>query len=415
MLYISGKRETLKSLREQEEFQGPLSDYEQKFTRLNPHIKITHASEPLPEFTPLYLVSQHPKLVPYRQGTAEEFGRYTLAERQTLRDIQENEIDLPIAMAGQDLLDDYKSVIPSVRKFLYDPIIKTPWQYWNESVTNDSILDVISEGAFYQSNSIQLSPLYRGLDSLERNMVTMDALQTQLHPLRGKVSSKSRSVKQGLKRRINDLSPQIKHQVYPKLENHLSKHLGSRYSPLELQKMTRKSFGEKMMRKGKLKTTHLDLLNRTELGRMRQMIPLFKDIGKKAGKYSVCLGWASVGMDTLDAANNQGLAKALRTATSSSTGLLAGTAVTAYIIGAAGTTFLIATPFGWALVIVGGIALGNYVGNSTSEVVDWTFDRGIELATAHPQEASKIAKAASHVTDFFYSLFEKIGQDLIRE
>ena len=55
---------------------------------------------------------------------------------------------------------------------------------------------------------------------------------------------------------------------------------------------------------------------------MRQMIPLFKNIGKVAGKTSTCVAWGAVGYDPLDAAFNKDFEKALQTATTGSAGLL---------------------------------------------------------------------------------------------
>ncbi len=162
-----------------------------------------------------------------------------------------------------------------------------------------------------------------------------------------------------------------------------------------------------MARKGKMKTSYLDLVNRTDLGRMRKMIPLFNNVGTKMGTFSTCVGWASVGYDALDAALQQEFEKSLLIATSGSAGLWVGATVTAYAIGAAGTTLLVATPFGWAIVVVVGIAAGHYIGAKTTEAVEYMFNGAKNYANQH----SFVGKTG----DFFYSVFQLIGQELIKD
>lgn len=134
------------------------------------------------------------------------------------------------------------------------------------------------------------------------------------------------------------------------------------------------------------------------------MIPLFQDIGKKTNKVSICLGWASLGYDVVDATLSKDFEKSLRIATSGSAGILTGTLVSGYIIGLAGTTFLVATPIGWAVVIVTGVVAGNYVGEKTKEVVEYAFDGTADLFKNRHQQMSSASKAASQVGQFFYKI-----------
>ena len=136
--------------------------------------------------------------------------------------MQEREIEMPVILAVKDILTDYTSHISPFRKKLNDPIIQTPWKFWNDSITNDSILDMISEGALYKATSIQQCGLFHGLEKLERDMLTMDTLQTQLDPLRRKPSFKARGVRQHLQTRILDLSTQIKEQVHSRVDMFLN-------------------------------------------------------------------------------------------------------------------------------------------------------------------------------------------------
>lgn len=60
MLHMTGKRDTVKELKEKEEFQGSLPEYSQKFNQVNQNLKlkISDPSTPLPAFTPVFPVTQ---------------------------------------------------------------------------------------------------------------------------------------------------------------------------------------------------------------------------------------------------------------------------------------------------------------------------------------------------------------------
>ena len=68
-----------------------------------------------------------------------------------------------------------------------------------------------------------------------------------------------------------------------------------------------------------------------------------------------------------------------------------------------------ATPFGWAVVVVGGIFAGNYIGNKTSEVVEYTFDSSKNFANQHPV----IGESLSRFKNIIYSAFEQMGQSIM--
>ncbi|MBA2368463.1 MAG: glycine zipper family protein [Candidatus Protochlamydia sp.] len=413
MLYISGKKDMLIDLKEKEGFEGSLTDYAKKFNYINQNIdlKITNSEQSLPPYTPLFPVLQPITLNLQHFDNAREIGKYTFQERQTLKELQEHEIEILALIATKDLLNEYISQFSLIRKKIDEPIIRTPWKFWNENLTVDLIPDMISESFFYKANAIRFSPLFIGLNQLEHDMLAMDALQMQLHSVRNQKGAKAIKVRQGLEAKIRNLSPQIKKQIFPTIQDKFSKHLNSRYSFEELRKMTFSSYGEKMARKGKMKTTYLHLASRSGLNKMREAIPLFKNIGKVAGKSSICLGWASISYDTLDAAINKDLEKSLRTATAGAVGIWSGAAVSAYIIGAAGTTFLVATPFGWAIVVVGGCVAGSLAGNMTSEVVEHVFDGSVNFASQHPA----IGETFSAIGNFFYYGFETIGRSLLED
>jgi hypothetical protein len=413
MLYISGKNETLKDLKEKEEFEGSLSEYALKFNELNNKLnfKISNSIQTLPPYTPLFPVLQPAPLNPYQIDIARELGNYSFAERHTLQEMQERQIEIPAILASKKVLSDYSSLLPSLRKKLDDPIINTPWKFWDNNFLVGDLPNLISEGLFYKSHSIQRSFLFNGLSQLERDMLTMDVLQMQYHSIRNQKGAKAFAVKQNLQNQIHRLSNEIKQQILPKIQTELSRHLNASYTSEELKKMSRLSFGEKMARKGKMKTTYLDLSNRSSLDHMRKMIPLFKNIGIFAANSSTCVTWASLGYDTVEAAYNEDLEKTIRTGTSGAIGIWTGALVARYIIGLTGTTFIVSTPFGWFVVAVGTTAVANIAGNQVSSTFELVYDVTVDYAKEHPALVDKI----SRYSNFIYNWVEKIGLDLFEE
>ena len=131
MLHITGKNDRLSDLKEKEGFAGTLEEYRQKFTQLNQNLclKPLNLTEPLPSYTPLFPVSQPLPLDTNNYTIAREIGLYSLSERETLRDMQERNIEIPIVMASKNLLTEYSSHLSAFRNKLSDPIIQTPWKF----------------------------------------------------------------------------------------------------------------------------------------------------------------------------------------------------------------------------------------------------------------------------------------------
>ncbi|MCE2982500.1 MAG: hypothetical protein LW832_02925 [Parachlamydia sp.] len=256
--------------------------------------------------------------------------------------------------------------------------------------------------------------IHNGLTQLEKDMVTMDALQMQLHSIRNQKNAKTFIIKQKLQMQIGQLASQIKKQIFPKIQDELSSHLNGCYTADQLKKLSRTSYRERMAKKGKMKTTYLDLSSKTGLRGMREAIPLFKNIGTFAGKTATCINWASLGYDCLDAALNDDLERSIRIAMSGTAGIWAGTYVTAYIIGKAGTTLLVSTPLGWAVVIVGAYGAGNFVGNQAFATVDNAVSYVIKSLKQIGVSNQKDAHICG-IKKFVSSSIEKISDAFIDE
>jgi hypothetical protein len=409
MLYISGKNETLNDLKTSEGFEGSINEYEQKFNQLNHQLdlKTTNLNQSLPSYTPVFPVLQSVLMDPHRISIAQEIAKFTTSERETLRGMQEHDIELPAILATKKIVTEYASHLSSIRKHLEDPLIKSPWKFWNDNFTLDLLPDLISESLFYKAHSIQRSFLFNGLTQLEKDMVTMDALQMQLYSIRNQKNAKAFMIKQNLQKQIAQLASQIKKQVFPKIQDELSSHLNGCYTADQLKKLSRTSYGERMARKGKMKTTYLDLSSKTGLHGMREAIPLFKNIGTFAGKTATCINWASLGYDCLDAALSYDLERSIRIAMSGTAGMYAGYHVTAYLIGFAGTTFLVSTPIGWAVVIIGALGAGKLVCDNVI-----TFSDCMLSGTVSRLKENSTVKS---IIEFFLSSIEQISESFIDE
>ncbi|MBA2368464.1 MAG: hypothetical protein H0V82_05510 [Candidatus Protochlamydia sp.] len=402
MLYITGENETLNDLKEKECFKGSLTDYTHKFNELNQilGLKIAGPAYQLPRYTPLFPVSQPSPVTLWQHESAQIIGTYSIKERGILREAQEQGIEIPATMAAEDFLSDYESTLRAIRSKIDHPLIQTPWKFTNDLLTLEGITSIGSETSSFRAKAILNSSLFKGLNELEKNMLTMEALHTQLHAMKGEKSVNALKIKEQLKTQINALAPKIKNQIIPKIEDKLSKHLHSRFSFDELRKMSRTFFDEKLARKGLIKTTYFDLVNRSGLAKMRESIPKFENIGENMGKFSTLLAYAPVVYDTSMAADRKEYTQAVRTAVVGTVKIETNMAVTAIIIGTVGSVFLASNPVGWSLVVGGGVIVyagldvGNQAGNLSEKIAGGIFDGTINLINKNP----KIGKAFS---DFF--------------
>src|SRR3990167_10183653 len=178
MLYISGSNEHVSQLKEKEEYKGTLADYLEKFNALNPHLfsKPTVQSGQLPSFMPMCLVSEPPASAFGTEEVLRELSRFSLLERQKLRDMQENNYDFPTLIALTEMMEQLQSYAIDFRNSLDNPLISTPWNTLNRSVTKVALVDIFSESAGIGLNSILRSNRFRTLDNLYENMMKRDAL-----------------------------------------------------------------------------------------------------------------------------------------------------------------------------------------------------------------------------------------------
>ena len=391
MLYISGSNEHVSQLKEKEEYKGTLADYLEKFNALNPHLfsKPTVQSGQLPSFMPMCLVSEPPASAFGTEEVLRELSRFSLLERQKLRDMQENNYDFPTLIALTEMMEQLQSYAIDFRNSLDNPLISTPWNTLNRSVTKVALVDIFSESAGIGLNSILRSNRFRTLDNLYENMMKRDALNLELFTLKNQRGSGVIQSRQNLEKQIKELTREIKQLLPKKLDSTMTKYLNNRMTPENVQKMRVDSFSKKMARKGRFATTNLDVLNRTGLSRLRTMIEKLKTVSDHAGAVSMFLGVGAVAFDTVQAYNNnKDVTRTLLTgAAGVGTGVAIGSAFAsassfgALTIGAfagdvalSGTLLLCLPVVGWIVATAVGIAVTGYVAYQASEVVGEVWD-----------------------------------------
>lgn len=416
MLHITGEKETLSSLKMKEEYTGSLTNYAQQFNQRNPHLsKRVGETDFLPDYAPVFLVSDS-SLTASPPTIVKELNSLSLNERRGLRNIQQNEVDFLPIFAAQDILEGIQSKITEFRKMLKDPILQTPWPFWNDILTNQKIPSLAGKTASYSAITVSQSYAFLSLDELSRNMLERYELQLQYEKLRllkGPRTQATTNAMKGLERGIGERTGNIKQLLHPKIDSYLTNHVNRKLSPDEIRRIRTKSTGAKMARNGKLITTHLDILNKTSLPRLRKLITALETNSAYLSKAATCLNVVTIAQDSVESAFKDGFNGFFRTATSRTTGVVVGTmigaSVTSYLLGAAGTAFLVATPMGWGLIILTGIAVGTMYTKATTECVERVIDIADD-GVAHLSTGK-----FSSVGDVIRYLFEVMGKELMKE
>jgi hypothetical protein len=413
MLYISGENETLKELKDKEGAEGSLSDYLVQFSRLNPHLKLntSNLSQALPAYKPMYLVSQ-PSVFKFQKEKEElelivQLNAFSNDELKMLRQMQENRYDITTCMAVADIMKDLQDYSLDFRKRLDNPLILTPWNALNLSLTNNSIPDIFNEMTDFGAKFIFKSNRFTGLEKLFESMMKRDALNRQLHLLRSSKNTAATALK-NLELQIKELTKEIKQLLPKKLDDAMAKYLNNRFTPDQVRKMRMSSYSLKVAKKGNFSAINLDVLNKSGLGRLRQFIGQLKVYSKFGTKFSGVLNVGVVAYDTAQAYRNGG--KVARTLFRGAVGAGAGYAVGsmgastvgALTLGAVGgegavVALLCCPGAGWILAIVG-LAVAGYVSYKASEAADQLYVKTEELWEAHDKESIKrVSSFMDHV------------------
>jgi hypothetical protein len=415
MLYISTTNDTLKSLKEEERYPGPLAEYERKFSEANPELcaKFPRYKEELPAYMPTVLVTEPISDPSCRAETVNEIFRFSAQERRTLRKMQDLQWDILDQIVLTDIMEELQGYASNFRKQLDLPLIVSPWSELNKALPRTSIFDFSEETFKFGSKRILNSSKLVSLEKLHQNMMARDVLNRQLYLLRNQNGPKAFVIKRDLEKQIKELTAQIKQQLPAKMSQKLPEFLSKKFSAEEIGKMRSNSYSAKGARKGTLLTTKIDVLNKSGLGRLKDMATELKWLGEGANKSISMLNYGAVAYDAEQAYGTGGAKAAARTfVTGTSAVYLTAEAVTAlggataiggYVIGgiagdaAVGTTLLICSPIlGWVVVVVVGVAAASYFGSQTKDLFEQAWDFAETRGT---QAYEKIAEAASLAHD----------------
>lgn len=416
MIYMTGEKETLKELREKEGFTGTQQTYDEKFAKLNPELcaKFPTYKSQLPPYVPVYLVTIDPFDMQSRGETFVEVMKFSLNERKNLRAMQEDgNGDIVTTLSMSEIMEDMQVYTSQFRKLLKTPLISTPWTDLNASLTGKHLFKIFGEGTGQASSVIEKTPTFITTEALYKDMTARDAFCKQLYALRYSHDKESKAIKASLQKQIDELTQRIRVRLPKKIDDKMMSFLKKRFTESEIRLMrkgvkTTRSAGKLMLR-----TTNLDFLKTSKLGRAKMVADELKMLGSY-GKYAGKLvNWGAVTYDTVEAYNSGG--KVARTFIAGATTVVVSTAVTqaaggtaalgGYVIGALagdialGSTILICSPIiGWAVLLIVGVAVASYVGNRAKEATETVYDLS-EIA------GTKAATATIQAVDYTHNMF----------
>ena len=393
MIYISGENETIASIMKEGEFTGSLNEFTGKFLTLNPNLCPTF-NQAIPPCTPLLLPgASEEKDLALCKETVYLIKSFDRSQRQTLRKMQEDSQDCAILVAMDDLMEGFQKYAQQFVDFYDSPMINTPWDTFNGSQPNSSLIDIFAGTATYGSRYMKNGPLIIQLDDLYDHMMKRDALNRELHLLKktGRAMVNGQHAAR-LEREIAKHQKQITVLLPKRLDNIIGKYLVERFDFDELRKMRIGSFSKKMIRKGKLVMTNFNFLNRSGALRLGKIAKFFGRFGKWGNTLSTYLGPAVVAYDSVSSYRQRGKDAGARALVTGSAGIAAGMAVGSLFGGstsalggviissltgeaALGGVLLICSPVvGWIICGAVGLLAAGYVVHEASEFVGYLWD-----------------------------------------
>lgn len=410
MVYITGLKDTLKNLKEQEEFTGHLSEYEKLFALCNPELcsQYPNYKDYLPAHYPVFLVNESPVDSVIRIDILRELNLFSSQERETLKMLQDQQHDVVTQIAMSDIMEELQRYAGSFRNWLKTPLVSTPWNSMDHLLTNKSLFKLFGESSRYTSGQIQQSGRFFQLDKLYEAMMNRDVLNRKLYMLRNEKGSDAATLKRALEREIKELTATIKQELPKKLSSAKAKYLNNKFNQIEIQKMRSNSPSAKAAKHGKIFTTKIGFLNRSGFARLRTMIKGFKNLGMIGNASAKLLNYGVVAYDTKEAYHERGPKSAAKTfitgvssvalstyvvsslgGTASVGGLLIGTLAGDAALGA---TILIASPvLGWVCLIVAGVAVGALITYHSKSLFEEVWDLAEKQGTIIYNEAVKAA------------------------
>lgn len=422
MMYITDVSESLSDLKTKEGYEGSLESYAKDFAAANPEFcsKYPNYKYKLPAFTPVNLVTFDQVDADTRKETYFELIRFSLEERKNLRKMQEDgNTDIEHHLALSDMMEDLQQHAQGFRQALKTPLILTPWDPINASLTNKSLVKIFSESTTKTSTMISLSAHYKEMDLLYETMLKREALAREYLRVSTMTDKASKALKKSLQAELDKCTKTIRQLLPKKLDTKVSKYLSRKYKKSEIMQMRQYVETRRQAGKLKLRAINLDFLNRSGWGRLRSMVSEMKMLGDGVTKFGKMLNWGVVAYDTAEAyATGKNVA---RTFLASSASLIVATEVTTAVGGttalggmvigaiagdaAAGATLLICSPVvGWVIVLVAGVTAAGFIAYKTKQATEGIWDFAEEACRPVMKEA---VKAVDWMHGYFKAGWEK--------
>lgn len=396
MVYISGPNDTLQGLKEKEGYAGDLSSYAQECLNRNPEMcrRYPGFKQKLPAYTPVFLPSEDPVDLETRQDIWNELSKFSQEERKMLYELQQQGADIPTQVATTSFMEKFQEYAEMVRQWLKVPLITTPWDFFNKSLTNKSTFKGVGESSNYISTLVKKSS--SDLDKLYEAMLERDNLNQQLYLLKDQKGSEVSVLRRNLDAKIKEVTKTIKQLLPKKIDAAMNQYLRRKFTPDAVRKMRANCYSAKATRGGSLLTTKLQVLNKSGLSRLRTMVNGLKTVGQQINFCAKLLNWAVVGYDTLKAYKTggnvartfitgalsvylSGQAVAAMGGTAALGGFVLGSGITASNL-ILGSTVLVCVPgVGWIALAVGLVAAGA-VSYASKNALEGVWDLGEPVA-----------------------------------
>lgn len=421
MIYISGEKELIETLRINEGYLGSLAEYTIELKKRNP--RLNFSSNYLPSYMAIQLVTLTPEDPKHATEIQDIVNSYSSKERLYLRKLQDDKHDIPSQVTAGSILEDFYQATDHLKHMLSYPVVTTSVTEFNKSLTNKSLLKIPGEGFKHAAKTLQNSSKWQPRSKLVDLMDKRNRINLKICELGSQKNRSILATKNNLNKEAADLTRQIKQIIREQLPGRKRKYLHG-YSPEETRKMSTNSASLKTARKGgqaKINLTHLEKLNKTGLALHRNMIKGYKIAGHWASKgasyFNYTLSAFEVvktyreGGDWIRRTFQEASAIGVNRALFAAAGGVGLAELGGIVIGAAagdlalGTAILVCYPvIGWVVLFVAGAALAGYVSYQTKDLAQQVWES---------ETGGYIRGKASEFAGWIWDEFKLLGQQII--
>ncbi|MDX8431358.1 MAG: hypothetical protein SNF33_06110 [Candidatus Algichlamydia australiensis] len=400
MVYISGPSDTLGQLKEIDGYQGSLEEYCQKFNTQNGTSYLNTDARLLPYY-PYILISEPPIDVEGAQEAVSVIKNFPEEVRERMRLMQVEGIDMLTHLALSEVFDKARRYADSARSWMDEPLITTPWNFINVSLTNQSAIDLVTGALPDVTEAILKSSFpYDPLHALSFHMMEMDKSNRELARLnliKGRDNDPNFfRQKEQLRESVKMHKLEIKRILPASLDSELQKFLRKIYTPDVIRKIRNGVLSSRLARKGAKSSnskiqarsvlSELQFMTKTGLETFEKRMAMLKTVGGTLGSTGTFLSYGLVAYDTERAYHEgDGVMKTFFSE-------MAGLEVSAYMSAAvtsrvlmgvsaiAGEELLVggaivcAATVGWVVVLGAGLLAAGYVGAKATGIIQYLWE-----------------------------------------